>query len=404
MDVPRAYRNKMALVVDAARRRRRSASTGCARTTSCRSTIVRSSSRRSTRRSATCGAPRASPTAREAFAGARHVVMRAAPSSGEERRRRPPTRRSREVVASGGAGAGGGAAGRRRHHQLVRAGQRKRGDRPARGRVFGRAEIEETIDGLRFRVSPASFFQINGGWSSEIFALLRPLVRPGSAIVDLYCGAGTFALFFAARGATVVGIEENPYAVREARANAELNGVDERVRFVAGRVERSLANGEAGARRPARRGGRVPRSAAQGQRRGDARGARRGARPAIWYLSCNPATLARDLAQLTARGYALGDGAAVRHVPADRPRRDAGRGCGWSPPHRPVAGRPTPLSEKGRSMPSSSIDVRYVAKLARIALTDDEVATLRRATRRPARARRGARSSCRRPTSRRRRR
>ena len=60
----------------------------------------------------------------------------------------------------------------------------------------------------------------------RIFASLTPLVRSGMRIADLYCGAGTFALFFASRGATVFGIEENGAAVSEARANAEDFGED----------------------------------------------------------------------------------------------------------------------------------------------------------------------------------
>jgi 23S rRNA (uracil1939-C5)-methyltransferase len=171
--------------------------------------------------------------------------------------------------------------------------------------VWGKREMEETIEGVRFRVSPASFFQINGAMVASIFRAIAPLIADAPKIVDLYCGAGTFAIYFASRGAHVVGIEENAAAVTEAQANARLNDVEERVRFVRGRVEGALANadGRAALRAaaivfldPPRKGSDEATLAAIA----DANV------PAIWYLSCNPATLARDLRYLAGRGYTLG--------------------------------------------------------------------------------------------------
>jgi 23S rRNA (uracil1939-C5)-methyltransferase len=171
--------------------------------------------------------------------------------------------------------------------------------------VWGKREMEETIEGVRFRVSPASFFQINGEMVASIFRALAPLIAGTPRIVDLYCGAGTFAIYFASRGADVVGIEENASAVTEARANARLNRVDERVRFVRGRVEGALvsSDGREALRNaqivfldPPRKGSDEATLAAIA----DARVAQ------IWYLSCNPATLARDLRYLAGRGYAIG--------------------------------------------------------------------------------------------------
>lgn len=171
--------------------------------------------------------------------------------------------------------------------------------------VFGKSEMHEEIDGVRFRVSPASFFQVNGEMVGKLFAYLVPHVPRGGRIIDLYCGAGTFALFFAKRGARVVGIEENPHAVREAKVNAALNGVEAQTAFISGRVDATL-RAKAGAEAlaaadivfldPPRKGSDEATL-----------GALVRARPAhVWYLSCNPATLARDLAQLTAGGYRLG--------------------------------------------------------------------------------------------------
>ena len=171
--------------------------------------------------------------------------------------------------------------------------------------VWGKREMEETIEGVRFRVSPASFFQINGEMVAAIFRALAPLVDGAAHIVDLYCGAGTFAIYFASRGADVVGIEENASAVAEARGNARLNRVEERVRFVKARVEGELGN-------PA---GREALRAADvvfldPPRKGSDEGTLAALADAdvaqIWYLSCNPATLARDLRLLAGRGYRVG--------------------------------------------------------------------------------------------------
>jgi 23S rRNA (uracil1939-C5)-methyltransferase len=171
--------------------------------------------------------------------------------------------------------------------------------------VWGKREMEETIEGVRFRVSPASFFQINGAMVASIFRALAPLIAGAPKIVDLYCGAGTFAIYFASRGAQVVGIEENAAAVTEAHANARLNNVEDRVRFVKGRVEGALANADG---RKALRDAAIvfldpPR---KGSDEATLAAIADADVAAIWYLSCNPATLARDLRYLAGRGYAIG--------------------------------------------------------------------------------------------------
>jgi 23S rRNA (uracil1939-C5)-methyltransferase len=169
--------------------------------------------------------------------------------------------------------------------------------------VWGAREMEEVIEGVRFRVSPASFFQVNSEMVGKIFRFMEPGLLPARRkIVDLYCGAGTFAIFFAARGASVVGIEENPAAIREANLNAELNAVTGRARFIAGRVEGTVA---ATAGRAALRGADIvfldPPRKGSDEATLDAIAA--AAVDNVWYLSCNPATLARDLRALQAKGY-----------------------------------------------------------------------------------------------------
>jgi 23S rRNA (uracil1939-C5)-methyltransferase len=176
--------------------------------------------------------------------------------------------------------------------------------------LWGRAEMEERIllpqgGAARYRVSAASFFQVNSAMVGRIFAFMAEHLHGTPRVVDLYCGAGTFSIFFALCGAQVVGVEENPAAVREANANAVLNGVTERARFIAGRVESvlarqpgraALAAADVAFLDPPRKGSDEPTLDALA-----AAGA-----PSIWYLSCNPSTLARDLARLRAAGYRLG--------------------------------------------------------------------------------------------------
>jgi 23S rRNA (uracil1939-C5)-methyltransferase len=170
--------------------------------------------------------------------------------------------------------------------------------------LSGRADIAETIDGISFRVSPASFFQVNSAMVGKIFGYLRERIALPRNILDLYCGAGTFTLFFAKGGAGVVGVEENPHAIREARENAALNALENSATFLAGRVDAVLGEGPGRAALaaaeivfldPPRKGSDEATLALLAAARV----------PEIWYLSCNPATLARDLAQLAAAGYGI---------------------------------------------------------------------------------------------------
>jgi 23S rRNA (uracil1939-C5)-methyltransferase len=169
----------------------------------------------------------------------------------------------------------------------------------------GAAQIEELIAGVRYRVSAGSFFQVNVEIVGRIFEFMRPGLDVPRKIVDLYCGAGTFSLYFAKLGSEVLGVEENPQAIAEAEENAQLNELQGSVRFMSARVEEAV------------RRGRVREQLREAQivfldppRKGSDEVtltaiADTGV-PNIWYLSCDPATLARDLKILAAKGYRLG--------------------------------------------------------------------------------------------------
>lgn len=167
--------------------------------------------------------------------------------------------------------------------------------------LAGREYIEDRIGDLRFRISVRSFFQVNTEQTERLYSIARELaeLRPGDRVIDAYCGIGTITLFFAEQAAHVHGIEVVPEAVADARANAALNGV-ENVTFTAGRVEdvgpALVAAGEAAdviVVDPPRKGCEPEVLAAFAEMQ-----PRR-----IVYVSCNPATLARDLAILSRRGY-----------------------------------------------------------------------------------------------------
>jgi 23S rRNA (uracil1939-C5)-methyltransferase len=304
MDVPRAYRNKMALVVDVTGPEPvfgfyRARSHDLVPIDHCPIVLEGLDA-------AIGGLLHAArePQTAPAFAGVKHVVMRAGLTSPNSVLSLTTDAKSPAIAAEAARiaelvpGVGGISNSYEPANANAVIGRRM-------DFVWGKREMEETIEGVRFRVSPASFFQINGAMVASIFRTLAPLLEGTPRVVDLYCGAGTFAIYFASRGAQVVGIEENAAAVTDARANARLNKVEERVRFVRGRVEGALANDEG---RTALREAQIvfldpPRKGSDEATLAALADARV---PKIWYLSCNPATLARDLRYLAGRDYAIG--------------------------------------------------------------------------------------------------
>lgn len=169
-------------------------------------------------------------------------------------------------------------------------------------RIWGRPFVMETLLGRRFRISPASFFQANPSMAEEIFGAARESVRERQprTLLDLYAGTGTLALLVADGVEAVEGIEVVEAAARDASANARLNGL-KGVRFFSGPADIVLKERlEAGMRYdvvaldPPRRGAAeaVPLILEASPLR-------------IVYISCDPATLARDAALLAEGGYRL---------------------------------------------------------------------------------------------------
>jgi len=106
----------------------------------------------------------------------------------------------------------------------------------------GRGFLEETLMGLAFRISARSFFQTNP-WATELlYGEVVAAAKECSAnvILDLYCGTGTIACLLAREGAEVWGVERDPDSVRDAKRNAELNGLV--AQFRQGEVEKMPAD------------------------------------------------------------------------------------------------------------------------------------------------------------------
>jgi 23S rRNA (uracil1939-C5)-methyltransferase len=161
----------------------------------------------------------------------------------------------------------------------------------------GEGALEERVGDVRLRLSPRAFFQANRDVAALAYAAIaRELsVRPGERVVDAYGGVGGIALTLARAGAQVLGIEEHGGATADATASAALNDVPS-ARFVTGDVAvrlREVDRADVVVLNPPRKGC-APAALAEVAR----------LRPrAIAYLSCDPDTLARDLAALVERGH-----------------------------------------------------------------------------------------------------
>ncbi|MFN2431838.1 MAG: 23S rRNA (uracil(1939)-C(5))-methyltransferase RlmD [Gemmatimonadota bacterium] len=170
--------------------------------------------------------------------------------------------------------------------------------------LHGRARITELIPPVRFEFGPEAFFQTNTRMAETLYARVREAaaLSAGETLVDLYCGIGAFALYLARDAGRVLGLEAVASAVADARHNAALNGVTN--------AEFHVADDRRGF--PAHLGSRAPGSVdallldppRAGVHARTLEAVCRLAAPRLLYVSCNPASLARDLALLSA-SYAV---------------------------------------------------------------------------------------------------
>jgi len=167
--------------------------------------------------------------------------------------------------------------------------------------LWGKESIRDYIGSLEFQISPLSFFQVNPIQTEKLYekALEYAGLTGKELVLDAYCGIGTISLFLARKAAKVIGVELVNQAILDAERNAELNRI-RNVDFIAGAVEQV-----------------VPQLLEQGiqpdvvvldpPRKGCDETVLdtiiRSAPSRIVYVSCNPSTLARDLAFLKHHGY-----------------------------------------------------------------------------------------------------
>ena len=169
--------------------------------------------------------------------------------------------------------------------------------------LYGPGYIEDTLCGLRFRLSPRSFYQVNHHQAQRLYeaAISQAQITKEDLVLDLYCGVGTITLCMAKAAGKVIGVEVVPQAVEDARDNAVRNGIENAEFFCGDAGEAALALETKGIRPdvvvvdPPRKGlnaEAIEAMAKMSPRR-------------IVYVSCDPATLARDVALLKQKGYAV---------------------------------------------------------------------------------------------------
>ena len=169
--------------------------------------------------------------------------------------------------------------------------------------LYGPGYIEDTLCGLDFRLSPRSFYQVNHHQAQRLYeaAIAQAEITKEDTVLDLYCGVGTITLCLAKAAGKVIGVEVIPQAVEDAKDNALRNGI-QNVEFFCGdagaaalELEKSGVKADVAVVDPPRKGlnaDTIEALARMAPRR-------------IVYVSCDPATLARDVALLKQRGYAL---------------------------------------------------------------------------------------------------
>ena len=175
--------------------------------------------------------------------------------------------------------------------------------------LYGEEWIEDELCGLRFRISPAAFYQVNHDACELLYGIAKEKadLTGGETVLDLYCGIGTIGLSMADKASEIVGIEIVPDAVRCANENAARNGVanahfycgdasDAKQLFATAEAEHGSVDGATVIMDPPRKGSTpelIEYLAARDFKK-------------IVYISCNPDTLARDCVLFQKLGYAIG--------------------------------------------------------------------------------------------------
>ena len=193
----------------------------------------------------------------------------------------------------------------------TRAGNAILGDRQRT--IWGADTIDDELCGLRFRISPRSFYQVNRVQAEVLYqkALAAAGLTGRERVLDLYCGTGTITLCLAKRAKEAIGVELVEAAVHDAEENARRNGITNATFF--------CADAGQAAQRLSAEGERPDVIVVDPPRKGlspDVIDAISQMSPErVVYVSCDPATLARDVKLLSERGYILRHAEAVDLFP-----------------------------------------------------------------------------------------
>ncbi len=163
--------------------------------------------------------------------------------------------------------------------------------------LFGKPTIHDKIGGLSFNISARSFFQVNTAQAEVLYKTARDFaeLRGHESVIDAYCGTGTISLFVAKKARKVIGVEVVSSAIADAKKNARENNI-RNAEFIVGDVVKVLpkiSEADVVTVDPPRAGCDKKVLETFATMRPDK----------IIYVSCNPATLARDLNILDALGY-----------------------------------------------------------------------------------------------------
>ena len=164
--------------------------------------------------------------------------------------------------------------------------------------LYGKDHIMEDLLGLKFKISPFSFFQTNSKGAESLYSIVRDFMGDGTdkVVFDLYCGTGTIGQITAPKAKKVIGLELIEEAVEAAKENAKLNGLDN-CEFIAGDVAETIKKvkdkPDIIILDPPRSG--VSKKALDYVIKFNA--------PEIIYVSCNPKTMVENLEDLLAAGY-----------------------------------------------------------------------------------------------------
>jgi len=177
--------------------------------------------------------------------------------------------------------------------------------------LWGQGYITDYIGNVRYQISPLSFYQVNPVQTEKLYSLALEYadLKGGETVWDLYCGIGTISLFLAQRAGQVYGVEIVPQAIEDARRNAGINGI-ENAEFFVGKAEEVLPEYyEKYAREHGGESARADVIVVDPPRKGCDEALLetivKMQPERVVYVSCDSATLARDLKVLCGAGYEL---------------------------------------------------------------------------------------------------